>query len=552
MKKKKKISIKIRMLAMSIIPMLVLSIAILVISGLTLTAGMERETFEGLQAAAKFYKDTKLSVGERYEDSDFEDELKETTGYDFTWFDGDTRVATSLKDKDGDRPIGTQASDEVIEAVLENEESYSSPDTIIMGEKYCTAYEPVKNKSGKVVGMAFCGKPKASALSYTRASILRMVIIAVALLAVAILVVFVVSGSMVKVVREMADVVDKLSEGRFVKADRYLERNDELGDMLRSANSLIDRLGMVVFSLKQVTESVHGSSDHMSEVAEQISLTSDSVTKAVDEIASGASSQAADIQNVVENVREISDAIAQVAETTHTLEKVTNHMEVNSKQSEIQLNHLGDSSAEMAASIADIQQKVSATGDAVERITEKVAVINDIAAQTNMLSLNASIEAARAGEMGRGFAVVAEEIRQLADSSAQAAREIQDEMAILKRESQSAVEQAEEVRRETNVQKDTITETIGGVNNLITDIAEDINDVHLIAQEAKVCEDSKQVVLDAVSNLSAVSEQNAASAEETSAAMVQLDTTVESMTDYAKQLKQAATELEEVIRFFQV
>ncbi len=552
MKKKRKISIKVRMMAMAVIPVLILSIAILIVSGLSLKSGMEGETLEGLRAAAKFYKDTKLSVGERYEDNDFEDELKESTGYEFTWFEGDTRVQTSLMDKDGERPLGTQASDEVIEAVLENEESYTATNTIIMGKQYFTAYEPVTDKSGKVIGMAFCGKPKASALEYTRKCILRMVGIAGILLVVAILVVFVVSGSMVKVVREMAEVVDKLSEGRFVKADKYLERRDELGDVLRSVNSLIDRLGMVVFSLKQVTESVHGSSEHMTDVAEQISLTSDSVTRAVDEIASGASAQAADIQNVVENVREISDAIMQVAETTHTLEKVTNHMEINSKQSEVQLNHLSTTSAEMAESIADIQKKVSATGNAVERITEKIAVINDIAAQTNMLSLNASIEAARAGEMGRGFAVVAEEIRQLADSSAKAAREIQDEMALLMRESQSAVEQAKEVRRETNAQKETIAETIGGVNNLITDIAEDINDVHLIAQEAKVCEDSKQVVLDAVSNLSSVSEQNAASAEETSAAMVQLDTTVESMSDYAKQLKQAATELEEVIRFFQV
>ena len=90
------------------------------------------------------------------------------------------------------------------------------------------------------------------------------------------------------------------------------------------------------------------------------------------------------------------------------------------------------------------------------------------------------------------------------------------------------------------------------MNNLITDIAEDINDVHLIAQEAKVCEDSKQTVMDAVSNLSAVSQQNAASAQETAAAMEELDATVLSMSESADSLKTVASDLETAIQFFQI
>lgn len=548
----KRFSIKMKMLATSIIPMVALILISMILASSYILKGMEREVLSGLQASAKFYKQTKLASGDRYSENDLEDELKALIGYDFTWFDGDTRENTSIVGSDQSRPIGTQAAPEVIEQVLKKGKSYASVSTNVNGQTYCVAYEPVEDRSGNIIGMAFCGTPKSGVVHYIQKSITKLVVVVIILLLLAQLVVVLSSGSMINVIQEVGGSLNKLAGGQFEKVDRYLDRNDELGDMIRNTNDLIDKLGDVVRNLKQAVHLVHDSSDHMSNVADQISKTADSVTGAVEEIANGATTQANDIQNVVDSVREINDAITQVAETTHTLEQVTNNMEHNSKQSEAQLNDLNVASENMAHSITDIQEKVSATGDAVERINEKVAVINDIAAQTNMLSLNASIEAARAGEAGRGFAVVADEIRQLADNSAQAAKDIQDEMTILKRESQSAVEQAKEVRQETGAQRKTIQETIGGVNNLITDIAEDINDVHLIAQEAEVCENSKETVMDAVSNLSAISQQNAASAQETAAAMEQLDSTVLSMSQSADNLKAVASELEAAIRFFQV
>ena len=544
-------SVKLKLLGMVTVPIIVLGVVATILAAINVRTGMEDEVLKGLKAASKMYRDIKLADGDKYEENTLEDKLKTDTGYDFTWFEGDTRAFTSVVKADNTRPIGTQAAPEVISECLNGGADFTSTNTDVAGQAYCVAYCVVKDDSGKNTGMAFTGSPRESVQSAISGAVIKLVIIILAIGIVCIVVAFLIANSIANAIKENGHVINNLAEGKFIRPEKYMDRKDELGDMTRSADKLIEKLSGIVGSIKDSAHMVADSSSNIGSQADQIEQATSSVTKAVDEIAEGAMNQATDVSRALENVEAIAAAIQSVSTTTESLNSITDQMEKNSQTSSGQLDSLGQSSDVMASSIQAVKERIGATGKAVDNIFDKITMIDDIAAQTNLLSLNASIEAARAGEAGRGFAVVADEIRQLADSSSQAAKDIQDEMNKLKREAEAAVEQSEIVSENTLKQKETLEATMAGITALIKDISDNITEVHNIAKDAKTCEDSKQYVVDSMDGLSAVAEENAAASEQTSSAMSELDSTIRNLSQAATDMEKVSKDLTEQIAFFQ-
>lgn len=541
-------SVKVKLLGMVILPVVLLGVVSCLLAAISIRNGMEDEVLNGLKAASKMYRDIKVADGEAFEENTLEDKLKNDTGYDFTWFEGDTRVATSVVKADNTRPIGTQAAPEVISACLNGGQDFTSTSTDVAGQDYMVAYCQVKGENGN--GMAFAGVSRANVESTITKSIVTLIIIVLVIGIVFIAIAFIIANSIAKAVKTNSAVLEQLAKGNFVHPDKYMDRKDELGDMTRNVSTLIDELEQIVGSIKEASQTVDESAIEMERMVDQIEQATSSVTTAVDEISEGAMNQARDVSIALESVENIANAIQSVSHTTSELETITDEMEKNSHTSSSQLSSLEQSSDVMASSIQAVKERIGATGKAVDNIFDKITMIDDIAAQTNLLSLNASIEAARAGEAGRGFAVVADEIRQLADSSSQAAKDIQDEMNKLKREAEAAVEQSEIVSDNTDKQKETLTATMSGITELIKDITEDIKEVHLIAKDAKTCEDAKQIVVDSMDGLSAVAEENAAASEETSSAMMELDSTIHTLSKSAHDMETVAEELMKRMEFF--
>ena len=546
---KKKRSVRASILLFTIIPSIGLTVTMLILGTRFVRTGMEDEALKGLQAAAYTYKDIAINLTDREAgDNALENDLKQGTGYDFTWFDGDTRKNSSL----GSSVIGTKAADSVISAVIKDGQYYSSKKTPVAGTNYFVAYVPVKDASGKVVAMSFAGVPRTAVEAKITRSLLIMTAASLVLFALSILVGVMGSKSMAGTIVAINNGIEHLANGEFVKTEDTFGRTDEIGVALHNTNNLIDKLEGIVNGIRQSVEGVRGSSEEVAEMASQLSRTAGDVSSAVQEIASGATQQANEIQDAAVNVGKIGDAVVSVQESSDDLGGLADKMKEASQVSSQSLESLQNSSAEMTAKIEEITNTIQKTQEAVNNISSKVEGITSIATQTNLLSLNASIEAARAGEAGKGFAVVAGEIGQLADNSRQMADEIKKEMEVLLEEANAAVVAADDVKQGNIDQQSALGETIEAINGMLGDIDSTVGGVKTISSGAEQCATSKDAVVDIMGALSAISEENAASSEETGAHMQELAQTVTTLAGSADDLKAIADQLNKEMEFFKM
>lgn len=390
------------------------------------------------------------------------------------------------------------------------------------------------------------------ALKHVTTMTFVMILIGVIFLVVGIIVAFWQADSFIKPVQVLNSSLAELAEGNFVEIDKYTNRNDEFGEMINETNTVIDKIKSVVTDLKEVMSRLGESSQSLAETSGQISQTADDVSEAVQEIAKGATEQADTIQKATENITTLSDAIQNVANNAEGLASTATSMNDSSTSSAEALRELSSNMDSMNHAMNEISEGMNATNAAVQGVNERVDGITSIASQTNLLALNASIEAARAGEAGRGFAVVAEEIGKLATESAQTAEEIRAEMAKLLTQSQNAIKMTSEVSDISGNVNTVLTDTVDKINELIDGVGTTVDGVTTISGLSQESAASKTIIVDAMDSLSAISEENAASTQQTSASMQELNATVNVLSQSASDLNDLAKKLEEDLDFFKL
>lgn len=395
-------------------------------------------------------------------------------------------------------------------------------------------------------------RTKASMIAATQRVAIIIVIVGIIMLIVAAAIAFYMANSFTSPVLRINQSLAALAGGAFERIDKYADRKDEFGAMVRNTNSVLDKLDEIVKDIKNASGQVGDSSADLAQTAGQISQTTDGVSEAVQEVAKGATEQADTIQRASESVGELSDAIQSVADNSEQLASTAAKMNDASQSSAEQLKKLSSNMDTMQQAMVEINSGINDTNQAVESISTKVDGITSIASQTNLLALNASIEAARAGEAGRGFAVVAEEIGNLATESASIADEIRNEMARLIETSQSAMQKSGEVQVINKEVSSVLGETVETINNLIEGVDVTVDGVTTISGLAEECAANKTMIVDSMDSLSAISEENAAATEETSASMEELNATVNVLASSADNLSDIARKLDEDLQFFKV
>ncbi len=417
-----------------------------------------------------------------------------------------------------------------------------------MGELMYTSYvkEPI---TGYTVCM---NVPVNQVLMSARMSALTTNLLGLILIIIGGVVAFFIALGFTKPILAVNDSLEALAEGRFKTIDKFTKRNDKLGHIVNYTNTVIEKLSRIVASIMDSSSNVGESSEELSMMADQINATAESVAVAVQQIASGAVQQAEEIQSAAQSTNQITNAVENVQGSTNEMTTLADRMKNASEASSSSLAVLQNTSSDMTIKIEEIAEKISSTQNAVTNINERVEGISGIAAQTNLLSLNASIEAARAGDAGKGFAVVAEEIRKLADDSESLAQEIRVLMDELLAEAEQAVSAATHVMNGNIEQQKALGEALDTVQGMLQDIDETVQSVTKISGEANTCVSSNTVVANAMSSLSAISEENAASSETTGASVEELSATVSTLAESASYLRNIAEQLNDEMKFFKI
>lgn len=571
MKKQKKLSVMTQLVLQCAVPMVIMMAFVTVYSINTMRKLTHDATMEGLENLCQsvFAAYDALDNGAyrmegetlykgNYcvsENVDVIDSFVEGSAADVTIFYGDTRRATSLRDKStGERILGTKASDAVIKTVLNEGKTYETDSVVINGETYYAFYMPAKDDSGNVVGMVFAGQPATEATKRINQSSLLILGIAILILIVALVVCVKIASAIARVIIQTEELLSSLAEGdlNLEVSERILKRSDEIGVMGHAVQRLLDELKNIIGGIKKNTDTLMQQGKTLEGMASQTSSTADEISTAVEDISKGAVSMAEDIESATGQVANMGAIIEKIVESVKELDDLSGQMHIADTESSRIINELSESNDKTTEAIKKIEVSVHTTNESVTRIQDAVNLIASIASETSLLALNASIEAARAGEAGRGFAVVATQISKLSEDSAQSTKTIEDIIHQLTADSEASVQIMNEVNEIILEQQKKLAQTKEKFSDVSRGIEDSRKESNLINTQAGECDSERGKVVDVIQNLSAVSQENAASTEETTASMEELNATINLLAEAAGELKQMAQILEEEVAFFKM
>jgi methyl-accepting chemotaxis protein len=326
---------------------------------------------------------------------------------------------------------------------------------------------------------------------------------------------------------------------------------DEINDMADLINLMLQNLRELVRHIKKTSGKLSNSAREINSTALEINASTEEVAQTIEQISRGAESQAEMVEKSSKIIKEMAVSIELVAARASETAKAA-------KETSLTAQHGGTLASDSLERMKEFFENQEILGRQFETFNSKLQkvgkvadCIGDIARQTNLLALNASIEAARAGEYGKGFAVVAEEVRKLADGSAQSASDINDIIETLREESHRVLDVILESSRSIKEGKKNIDVTASAFKEILTTVLETEGKASSIAALSQMQLAGSAMMVKAVDEIAKVADDNAASTEQVSAATEEQLAAMQDMALATKELAQLAEELLIVVERFQ-
>lgn len=466
-----------------------------------------------------------------------------------TLFMGDERFITSIVDEDGKRIEGTKADPKVWETVKAGND-YMADGVKINGERYYVYYMPVRSDDGEILGMAFSGERESAVRNSISGMLRRLVLLAGCMIVLFTAILVYLSFKIRKPLLATAEYIDCVANGDLSGNLEVKSVIREVTTLIRASAALKDKLNSIVTEVDGHAMQLDNNMESLNVLASASSKGANQIRQAIDELSKTAVSLAENVQSVNTSMMEMGNNVTAIHSETVTLNENSNKMDHANRNASESMNLVLTSSHTSSAIIEEMIVQVKATNEAIASISKAVELISDITSQTNLLSLNASIEAARAGQAGRGFAVVATEIKQLADQSSQGAAAIKNIADDILEKSNKSVELTERMRTLAEKEQADIGSAKTGFDTLSQIIEANVATAGTIAEKTKNLEELKQTIINNITELSAISEENAASNEEVTANVSSIAESIDRISEDTGMIKKVSAALEEQMKYF--
>ena len=448
-------------------------------------------------------------------------------------------------------------------AILKQKVDTKTTDNCFKGEETLGIYDdyrgvPIVGAAMYISDLDFCILTEmdySEAISEAVALRNKIIIIILVVAAIITAMAYLVTMSIIKPVNKISNEAKQMAETGDLNIRATVLGSDEIGQMAKSLNDMLENVAKPVKELSSVSEKIAQGdlrnkieidakgdinilinsfktmSQNLKELIGSIKKNADTTAAATEELSASSEEVNSSMQQVSTTVQEVANGAQKVSKSANDSREAAEKTSESAKKGSDAASSVNQKMTVISTSTNEGAEKIKTLGQKSNEIGKIVDTIKNISEQTNLLALNAAIEAARAGEAGRGFAVVADEVRKLAEDSGRASEQISDLI--------------------TSIQKE-ISVSVDSMEKNIKSVDEGNSAVNVALESFKAIPELIKTVTNSLGDMAAVAEENAAGSEEVSSSVQEVTSAMEQVSSSAQQLSAGAEELRNLVNKFKI
>jgi len=392
-------------------------------------------------------------------------------------------------------------------------------------------------------------KRYAIASSDSRNTILMTIIVVIVSVAFGSVIGTFITRGITRSIGSLVNATDIVSKGDLTPEIEAMTK-DEIGKLAGSFKQMVDNLKNMVMRTRASSEEVSSSSQQLSSAAQQTNASVQQVSSAIQQLAKGSQTQAQRVEETSRAMEQLSVSVSQTAQSAQQAASASTQASQSAQQVSETVNETVSTMDKIFESTNSTSGAVTKLSERSEQMAEIIEVISNVADQTNLLALNAAIEAARAGEAGKGFAVVAEEVRKLAESSAQSASRIAQLIKQTIKDTNEAAESMQNTFGQVSQGKDVVAKTSQAIEEILQanrNVATMLDQISAAAQQMSA---NANQVAKSVEEVATIAEEASASTQQASSSTEQMVATMQEMASSAQSLAQMGIDLNGLVAEF--